>query len=289
VADTGYLKQRDTVTKPKFTPPKGSCDCHSHIIGDPSEFPFVSDRSFTPAEANASQYQSVLTALGMDRAVIVQPSFYGLDNSCTIAAVNSLGKDHCRGVVAISSETELGALRAMSDAGVRAARFITTAKGGASLDQFHEVAKLITPIGWHLEMYTGPDVWRALTPIIEGLSINVVIDHMGKLPANAEPNSEDFRTILNLLDTGRCWIKLCGYRNSLSGHPYGDVTTLARRLIEHAPERCVWGTDWPHTNQKNYMPDDGELLDLLLDWAPDETVRHRILVDNPTQLYGFGG
>ena len=107
MADTGYLKQRDTVKKPEVMPPKGSCDCHSHVIGDQSAFPFAPGRSFTPAEANASQYQSVLTALGIDRAVIVQPSFYGLDNSCTIAAVNSLGKDHCRGVVAISSETEL--------------------------------------------------------------------------------------------------------------------------------------------------------------------------------------
>lgn len=287
MTDKGYLKQRDTVKKPNFTPPKGSCDCHSHVIGDPAVFPFSPERSFTPAEANASQYLAVLAKLGIDRAVIVQPSFYGIDNSCTIAAINALGKERGRGVVAINAETDPKSLRAMSDAGVRAARFITTAKGGTSLAEFRAVAELIAPIGWHLEMYTSPEIWRELTPVVKELSIRVVIDHMGKLPANAEPNDWDFRTIFRLLDTGLCWIKLCGYRNSLTGHPYRDVASLARRLISYAPERCVWRSDWPHTNQTHFMPDDGELLDLLFEWAADETVRNKILVANPAQLYGF--
>jgi predicted TIM-barrel fold metal-dependent hydrolase len=282
-----YLQQRDVVKRPSFTPPRDACDCHAHVIGDPAQFPFTPDRSFTPVEASQSAYRAMLDTLGIDRMVVVQPSVYGLDNSCTIAAIAASGIDRCRGVAAIDGAADPKVLRAMDDAGIRAARFITTAKGGTGLDQFRAVAERIAPVGWHLEMYTDARVWRDLTPTVKSLPIEFVIDHMGKLPANANPDSEDFQGILRLLDTGRCWIKLCGYRNSVTGHPYRDVAPLARRLIAHAPERCVWGTDWPHTNVKNHMPDDGELLELLLDWAPDEKTRHRILVDNPAKLYRF--
>jgi predicted TIM-barrel fold metal-dependent hydrolase len=282
-----YLKQRNSVKTPAFTPPAGACDCHAHVIGDPAQFPFTANRSFTPAEASHGAYRAMLDTLGIERMVVVQPSVYGLDNSCTLAAIAASGIDRCRGVAAIDATTDPQVLRAMDDGGIRAARFITTAKGGTGLDQFRAVAERIAPVGWHLEMYTDAKVWRELTPTVKSLPIQFVIDHMGKLPANADTDGEDFRGILDLLDTGRCWIKLCGYRNSVTGHPYEDVAPLAQRLIAHAPERCVWGTDWPHTNVKNHMPDDGELLDLLLAWAPDETTRHRILVDNPARLYRF--
>lgn len=282
-----YLKQRDVIKRPSFTPPKGACDCHAHVIGDPAKYPFTANRSFTPVEAPQSAYRSVLDTLGIERMVVVQPSVYGFDNSCTMAAVAASGIHRCRGVAMIDSATDRKVLRRMDDAGIRAARFITTAKGGASLDHFRAVAELISPLGWHLEMYTAAAVWRELTPTVKSLPVEVVIDHMGKLPSNASPDDEDFQAILKLLDTGRCWIKLCGYRNSVAGYPYKDVAPLARRLIAHAPERCVWGSDWPHTNVKNHMPDDGELLDLLLDWAPDTKVRQQILVYNPAKLYGF--
>jgi predicted TIM-barrel fold metal-dependent hydrolase len=282
-----YLKQRDSAKAPAFKPPAGACDCHSHVIGDPARYPFTANRSFTPAVASHGAFRAMLDTLGIDRMVIVQPSVYGLDNSCTLDAIAALGVDRCRGVAAIEATLDQKILRAMDQGGIRAARFITTAKGGTGLDQFRAVAEHIAPVGWHLEMYTDAKIWRELTPTVKSLPIQFVIDHMGKLPANADPDSEDFRGILALLDTGKCWIKLCGYRNSVAGHPYKDVAGLARRLIAHAPERCVWGTDWPHTNLKTYMPDDGELLDLLHEWAPDEKTRHRILVDNPARLYRF--
>lgn len=282
-----YLKQRDVIKRPSFTPPRGACDCHSHVIGDPAKYRFVANRSYTPAEASQSAYRSVLDTLGIERMIIAQPSVYGFDNSCTMAAVAASGIHRCRGVAMIDPATDPKVLRAMDGAGIRAARFITIAKGGGALDQFRAVAELIAPIGWHLEMYTDARVWRELAPTVRALPVEVVMDHMARLPANASPDDEDFRAILKLLDTGRCWIKLCGYRVSVAGYPYKDVAPLARRLIAHAPERCVWGTDWPHTNMKNHMPDDGELLDLLLDWAPDDKIRRRILVENPARLYGF--
>lgn len=282
-----YLQQREVISKPSFAPPPGSCDCHAHVIGDPTKYPFTANRSFTPVEASARQYRSMLDMLGIDRMVVVQPSVYGSDNSCTLDAIATLGIDRCRGVAAIDAGTDVKTLRTMDDGGIRAARFITVAKGGASLEQFRAVGELVASVGWHVEMYTAPEVWRELTPTIKALPVEVVIDHMGKLPAHANGDGQDFQTILRLLDTGRCWIKLCGYRNSVAGYPYEDVVPLARRLIAHAPERCVWGTDWPHTNVKNYMPDDGELLDLLHAWAPEDDVRRRILVDNPATLYRF--
>jgi predicted TIM-barrel fold metal-dependent hydrolase len=247
------LKHRDAIRKPSLVVPNGACDCHAHVVGDRAKFPFTPNRSFTPHVASYDEYAAVLGTLGIERRVIVQPSFYGFDNSCTLSAVAASGLDRARGVAMIDPATDSKALRALDDQGIRGARFITAVKGGGSLDQLRDVAKRIAPLGWHLQLYIAAS----------------------------------FQAILKLLDTGRCWVKLCGYRNSVAGHPYADVAPLARRFIAHAPERCLWGTDWPHTNVKDHVPDDGDLLDLLRDWAPDEAVRNRILVSNPAALYGF--
>lgn len=257
------------------------------MIGDPQRYPFTQNRSYTPPLASESDYFTMLARLGLERMVIVQPSVYGYDNSCTLDAVAAAGQQRARAVLMIPPTATPAMLRSFDEAGGRAARFITIAKGGGTLDQLQDVARLVAPLGWHLEIYIPAEGWRELASVILSLPVPVVIDHMGQITSDKGPDDPNFQAILRLLDSGRCWIKLCGYRNSAAGHPYSDVLPLARRYVAHAPERCVWGTDWPHTNVKGAVPDDLALLGLLHEWVPDEAARRRILVSNPAKLYRF--
>jgi predicted TIM-barrel fold metal-dependent hydrolase len=265
-----------------------SCDSHCHIVGPEARYPVSPDRSFTAPDALTGDYLQMAGALGIERMVIVQPSFYGADNTRTVDAIAELGQHRARGVAMISPGISDAALAELDAGGIRAARFITTAGGGASIADLETVARKVAPLGWHVELYVPPASWPEILPVLERLPVAAVLDHMAALSADLTRNDPAVvKAILRLLDTEKAWVKLCGYRASVVGHPYADVAALARMLIDHAPGRCVWGTDWPHTNIRGYMPDDGDLLDLLLDWAPDEATRKAILVDNPTRLYGF--
>jgi predicted TIM-barrel fold metal-dependent hydrolase len=281
------LKQRDETKPPSFAVPAHGCDCHAHIFGDPRRFRFIEERSYTPPPALENQYLKMLGRLGIERMVIVQPSVYGFDNSCTLAAVASFGVQRARAVAMFDSSLSDAELHKLDAAGVRGVRFITLAKGGAPLEQLQNVAARIAPLGWHIQMYLTPEIWRQLSPVIARLPAPVVIDHMGQLTPDRAPDDPDLRAILRLLESGRAWVKLVPYRVSLAGPPYRDVMPLARTFMRHAPERCLWGSDWPHPHLFDYMPDDGELLDLMLEWAPDEKLRKKVLVDNPAVLYGF--
>jgi len=272
---------------PNFAVPSLACDCHSHILGPVGDYPYVANRSFTPPDASPQAYLKMLGALGVERMVVVQPSVYGSDNSRTADAVCELGIHRARGVAMVGEDITSSEIKALDDAGIRATRFITTAGGGPSLDNLPGVARKVADFGWHIEMYVPLDTWPKVLPVIETLPVSVVFDHMGGLKADVADNDPLLIQILRLLDTGKHWVKLCGYRNSQTGYPYADVTPLARRFIERAPERCVWGTDWPHTNITGHMPNTGELLDLLGQWVPDAQTRERILVGNPAQLYRF--
>src|SRR5690606_17205148 len=148
-------------------------------------------------------------------------------------------------------------------------------------------AKAVAPFGWHIEMYLPLEQWEQILPIVKDLPVPVVFDHMGGASAGTDDSNPVVKAMLRLLEAERAWVKLTGYRGSLAGYPYSDVRDLCGMFASAVPERCVWGTDWPHTNVEGHMPDDGELLDLLTDWAPDEATRKRILVDNPATLYRF--
>ena len=278
---------RDTVNKPKFAVPAGACDCHSHILGPVTRFPYAADRSYTPPDASAENFTAMLGALGFERGIVVQASAYGSDNSRVVAAIDELGQHRARGVVMVGHAVQEEELRRLHAAGMRATRFITTARGGPSIEQLPKVAEKVAALGWHIEMYVPPADWEWLLPIVSRLPVPVVFDHMAGLPAGTGENDPRLRAILGLLEEGRAWVKLCGYRNSLTGFPYDDVAGLARIFVARAPDRCVWGSDWPHTTITGRMPDDGELLDLLADWVPDPAVREKILVSNPARLYGF--
>ena len=278
---------RAVIHAPKLRVPPKSCDCHAHVLGPPDRFPYVPDRSYTPPDALPGSYLAMLATLGIERMVVVQASCYGEDNRRTAAAVRELGLHRARGVAMVGANVTERELQALHDDGIRATRFITTAKGGPSTEQLPDVAARVAPFGWHIEMYVPTSAWPTLLPVIERLAVPVVFDHMGGMMASTPPQDPIFRRILALLESGRCWTKLTGYRPSVAGPPYADVLPLARRFIERALDRCVWGTDWPHTNIEGYMPDDGDLLDQLGDWAPDARELKKILVDNPATLYRF--
>jgi len=278
---------RSTIRKPGLIVPPRSCDCHAHVLGPPSRYPYVEDRSYTPPDALPSDYLRMLGTLGLQRMVVVQASCYGEDNRRTIDAVRELGVHRARGVVMVGAHATERELATMHEGGIRATRFITTARGGPGLDQLPEVAARVASFGWAVEMYIPPRVWPDVLPIVERLPVPVVFDHMGGMMADTPFDDPVLGRIVALLESGRCWTKLTGYRASVGGPPYADVARLARHLIARVPDRCVWGTDWPHTNVEGHMPDDGELLDQLGSWVDDSTTLHKILVDNPATLYRF--
>lgn len=280
---------RKETRPPAIAVPPLACDCHLHIVGPAAQYPMAEGRSFDAPDADDNDYRAMRDTLGLTRAVVVQPSIYGFDNRRTVAAVAALGRERTRGVAALSDAVTDEAIAELSTAGIRATRFITTAGGGPAIDRLAAVAKRVAPFGWHVEMYVTPDVMRRILPVIEASPATFVLDHMAGLSADMKRNDPGLvAAILDLLRAGRCWTKLVGYRASAAGHPYGDVADLARMLFEAAPERCVWGSDWPHFNMETVMPDDGDLIDLLADWVPDVAGRQAILVDNPARLYGFG-
>lgn len=275
------------IRPPSFEVPKNATDCHAHIFGPAGKYPYSAVRSFTPPDALPEAFLRMLGVLGIERMVVVQASCYGTDNRRTVDAIAEIGRDRARGVAAIDVNTTDAELKALDSAGIKAARFITTGAGGPAVAQLPAVAKKVAPLGWHIEAYFPSAQWAELASVIPTLPTSFVLDHMGGVAANETESDPGFKAVLRLLESEHCWVKLCGYRNSVAGYPYADVVPLARRLAALAPDRCVWGTDWPHTVVPGTMPDDGFLLDLLAEWIPDAAQRNRILVDNPARLYGF--
>jgi predicted TIM-barrel fold metal-dependent hydrolase len=278
---------RTTVSAPRRRAPAGACDCHFHIFGPQAQYPLSAARSYTPEEASLADYRTVATTLGLTRFVVVQPSIYGTDNRCTLDAVAAFGLRNARAVAVIDDSFDLAALNRLNASGVRGVRFNAVSGGGTPLDQLPTLARRIAPLGWHLQIYVKGEALAGLAPSLGGLPVPVVLDHMGHVETAKGVADPAFQAVLRLLGERKIWIKLCGYRSSSAGYPFHDVKEQAAALIAAAPERCLWGTDWPHPSFAGTMPDDGELLDLLGDWAPDEAVRRRILVDNPAALYGF--
>lgn len=273
-------------TPPRAKAPAGSTDCHFHVFGPYDRFPLGAGRSYTPEAASLELYLETAGVLGLDRQVLVQPSVYGTDNRCTLDAVAQLGLDRARAVVVIEDETD-AALKEMHRQGTRGIRCNAVQANGASLDKIQALAKQIAPLGWHLQLYIDGARLPSLVDTLLKLPTPVVIDHMGQMPRDEALDGPAFQSLLRLLSSGKAWVKLCGYRSSV-GAPYADVAPAARAMIAAAPDRCVWGTDWPHPNLEGRpMPDDGDLLDHLTDWAGNADTLRRILVDNPARLYDF--
>jgi predicted TIM-barrel fold metal-dependent hydrolase len=272
-----------------FRPPRGSVDTHFHVFGDPARYPYVPNRSYTPPAAPYAAYTHMLDALGIARGVLVQPSVYGTDNRLLSDILES-DRSRLRGIAVIDRKTPYETLERLDRAGVRGVRANLLYRGGISFEEAALVARRVVDLGWHLQLLIDVSAFPDLRRRLEGIEVPLVFDHMGHMPAELGPGCRGFREMLALLREGRAWVKLSGaYRISRAHGPlHPDVDPLAAAILETAPGRAVWATDWPHPAVTKPMPNDGALLDLLQRWAPDESLRHRVLVDNPAELYGFG-
>jgi predicted TIM-barrel fold metal-dependent hydrolase len=274
---------------PTFPIPRGACDAHAHILGPASLYPYAADRQYTPPDAPLPSYENMLRVLGFDRAVLVQPSVYATDNRRLLDAMKS-AKVETRGVVVLPETVTDRELDAMHRIGVRGIRANLIRGDRSDLDRAACLAGRIARFGWHLQVLADVSTFADLEQHVRALPIDTVFDHMGHMPAVKGVDEPGFRALIRLLESGRCWVKLSGsYRITREMHaPYADVRPMAESLIRAAPERVVWGSDWPHTAIKIPVPNDGSLLEMLADWAPNAADRDRILVRNPARLYGFG-
>jgi predicted TIM-barrel fold metal-dependent hydrolase len=276
------------VRPPKFKLPLLACDTHAHVFGPPTRYPYIAERTYTPPDASVQNYMALHRALGIERGVLVQPSVYGTDNRAMIDALLQLGGRY-RGVAVVPADVSDEELRRLHDVGVRGVRVNLLFKGGISFAVVGHIAERIRPMRWHIQVLADVSEFPRLFERLSGLPVDVVIDHMGHIPTVKGVDHPGFQALLKLLETGRCWVKLSGaYRVTCEVKaPYRDVLPFATALVEKAPQRMVWGSDWPHPFVHIPMPNDAALLDMLADWVPDTALRERILVHNPAALYDF--
>lgn len=297
-AETPVLKTRLT-----FTVPTGATDCHVHVFPDPVRYPMAAGRTYTPPEATAADLLALQQAMGFDRVVIVTPSVYGTDNSAMLDAVRQLGPARARGVAVIDASFSAAALDGLKAAGVTGIRLNLETAG--VFDPALAAAKLDSAVrqiegrGWHLEIYSRLPVIEAMKDRLGSLPVPVVFDHFGSARPTEGVDQPGFATLLSLVRSGRAYVTLSGAYIISRAAGYADVKPLAQALLAANGERLLWGSNWPHPNSDpvpgrkptDIAPaqdiDNGAILNLLADWAPDEGTRKRILVDNPQRLYGF--
>lgn len=274
---------------PKTSAPPRATDSHIHAYD--SRFPLAADAKLRPADATTDDYRALQTRLGVSRAVIVQPSSYGTDNSCTLDAVERLGTAFARAVAVVDADVTDAELSRLDRGGVRAIRFnIVMRGGGASIDMIEPLSRRIARLGWHVQIHMTADQIAQSRDLFARVVTPIVFDHRGRIPPEPGLRHPALAVIRELLDAEKAWVKLSGaYHDSRIGPPsYADVGPVARALVAAAPERMLWGSDWPHpTKPIGAKPDDAVLFDLLADWAPEAAVRERILVGNPAALFGF--
>lgn len=272
--------------KPSIAVPPGACDCHAHIFGDPARYPYKTVRRYTPSAASVDDYRHMLKVLGIERAVIVQTGiFHGNDVTCDVLQ-ESGGK--WRGIALLDGSVTTQEIARLNDAGFRGVRLNPRNVKADDLKDMEAIAKKIAPFGWHLQFHLDARDLVTLAYRLRKLPVEIVVDHLGHMPVDAGVDHPGFQELLAMLREGRCWVKLSSpNRFGDPRPPYPSVLPYARALVDAAPERCVWATDWPHSRFAGFMPNDGDLLDLLATWVPDAGVRKKILVDNPARLYGF--
>ena len=290
-------------SKLNFEIPAGACDCHTHIHGDPKQFPFFPGRVYTPELASPEEMAALHEALHIERVVIVTPSVYGTDNSATLYGIKARGAN-ARGVAVIDEKTPESELDAMGEAGIRGIR-LNLATGGirdpaVGRRRFQAAVERVKDRNWHVQIFTSLTMISAIKDLVAASPVPVVFDHFGGAQAKLGPSQPGFTELLQLVRSGSAYVKISGaYRVSDLAPYYGDAAPLARALIAVNSDRILWGTDWPHPNSATphgqrptevtplLQIDDGRLLNQLTVWAPDATIRKKILVDNPTLLYGF--
>ena len=284
-----------------FDVPRGACDCHTHMFGDPTRFPFWSGRTYTPPQTSIADWLSIHRTLHIDRGVIVQPSVYGTDNRCTLDAIRQLGV-RARGVAVIGDEATDAELDALHRGGIRGIRLNLETFGigdpSAASEGLRRALARLAHRPWHIQLFVRSSIVPTIESTVLSSPLPIVFDHFGGVRANAGLNDEGFQALLRTVRAGKAYVKISGaYRASVSGAPdYADVRPFARALIETNPARIIWGSDWPHPDSRRHdvseispdlRIDDVAVLNQLAVWAPDPSVRQKILVENPAGLYGF--
>ncbi|MBM3522947.1 MAG: 2-pyrone-4,6-dicarboxylate hydrolase [Alphaproteobacteria bacterium] len=270
---------------PRHRAPPGAVDCHHHVY-DP-RYAFIPAASYRPGPATADDYRRFRERLGLARSVVIQPSVYGTDNACTLDAVAQLGTA-ARAIVLIEDDTPRTALEAMARAGAVGVRLQTVGAMPGAFDRLERLAARVAELGWHLQLHVEPETIVDAAARLKRLRVPLVFDHFGRVPMATGASHPSFRVLADLVTAGRTWVKLsAGYHFSKLGPPaYEDVGALTRDFLALAPERMLWGTDWPHPTE-TMTPDAAIMLDRFVEWAGNETTVRRVLVDNPAVVYGF--
>jgi len=271
---------------PKLKPPANACDCHHHIYE--SKYPVDPKATLRPGDATVDDYRALQKRIGTTRHVIVQPSTYGTMNAPTLDALVAFGPE-ARAVAVVDTTVTDAELKRMDGLGVRGIRFNLAQVGATTPEMVEPLAKRIHDFGWHIQINANPDKIMEIMPILQKVPTPIVFDHLAHIPEPDGVKHPLFGQVLALIDKGKTWVKLSGaYADTKVGPPtYADSTAVAQAYVKAAPERLVWGSDWPHPSERETKPDDAVLIDLMLVWAPDEAVRNRIFVDNAATLYGF--
>ena len=276
-----------TDRRPKLAAPSGACDTHMHFYD--AAVPPAPGGPPLPGHYTVPMYRQLQARLGLTRVIVVQPNAYQSDNRVTLEAIRQFGPA-AKGVGVVFPDVTDAEIERLSRGGIVAQRIFQLPNGAVGFDRMDAVMARVHPFGWHANIQLDGRELPKYALQIQRLPGRFVIDHVGKFLEPVPPDHEAFKTLLRLLDTGRCWVKLSApYEVSKTGAPgYNDVSRLAKALVKHAPDRMLWASNWPHPSvPKERMPDDADLLDLLLEWAPDEAARRKILVDNAAELYGF--
>jgi predicted TIM-barrel fold metal-dependent hydrolase len=300
---TVFASASQPSTPVNFDVPAGACDTHTHVFGDPRRFPFAAARNYTPEQASVAEMRALHKALHTDRVVLVHPSVYGTDNSCTLDGMKQLGSI-ARGIAVIDEKTTETALDEMDRAGIRGIRVNLETSGqsdpAVGRQRFQEaVDRIKRRSKWHIQLYTRLSVIEGIKDQVLAAPMPVVFDHFGGAQAALGVSQPGFDTLLNLVRAGKAYVKISApYRSSTKPPDYADVAPLAKALIAANPQRILWGTDWPHPAAPVahrpvtditplWQVDDGRIFNQLPVWAPDAAVRKTILVENPAKLYGF--
>jgi 2-pyrone-4,6-dicarboxylate lactonase len=270
---------------PRERLPAGTCDCHFHVFEDVARYPLAQGRSYTPAPAPMADYRRMMSATGIDRAVLVQPSVYGSDHTLFVDAL----KEHpawLRGVAVVRADTPEKDIELWHRVGSRGTRVNALYAAGAPIAEIEAIVDRIRPHGWHLQVCVDVHAQPQLLERIVDMGVPVVVDHIGHLPAESAAESRGFATLVSLLREDRLWAKLSGpYRLTSQRTGFSDVRPLVERLVQANPDRLVWGSDWPHPSIAAPMVNDTDLANLAFEWLGDPALRQRVLVDNPAALY----
>ncbi|MEU2767096.1 amidohydrolase family protein [Streptomyces diastaticus] len=291
----GWLDWYRGPSKPRFALPPGSVDAHCHVFGPAAEFPFASERKYTPVDASKHDLFALRDHLGVTRNVIVQATCHGADNSALVDALRTAG-DLARGVATVRPDVSDGELRRLHDAGVRGVRFnfVRRLVDAAPTEALEAVVRRVAPLGWHVVLYFEAADLPGLESFFASLPVPLVIDHMGRPDVTRSADGPEFARFLRFVEANDVWVKVsCPERLTATGpraldgerDAYRDVVPFARKVVDTFTDRVLWGTDWPHPNLKDHMPDDGLLVDHIPRVATTPDRRQALLVDNPMRLY----